>query len=104
MKVSDLSGFKILYDLADKGKTRTTLVRSSLSGRLCVLKRLRKTASHSETVSPSVWSEQVILETLKLKNIPFVVNLQSTFEDENFYNLVMVCLLHMRIVLDSRYH
>ena len=99
MKVSDLSGFQILYDLADKGKTRTTLVRSS-SGRLCVLKRLRKTASHSESVFPGVWSERVILETLKLKNIPFVVNLQSIFEDKDFYNLVMVCPLCMRIVSD----
>jgi hypothetical protein len=88
MKVSD---FKVLYDLAYKGNIRTTLVRSSVSGRLCVLKRMRKATAHRQSALPYNWPEHVILETLKLKNIPFVVNLQTSFEDNDFYNLVMVC-------------
>jgi len=85
-----LCDFEILYDLAASSTAMTTLVRSFVSGRLCVLKSLRKHSASKQVSTPHIWPEQAILESLKSWDAPFLVNLQSSFQDREYYYLVTV--------------
>jgi hypothetical protein len=99
--------FEILFDLPDETTITTTLVRSFVSGKLCIMKSLQKDSALKDSQGPYIWSEREILKILKNLKNPFLENLQSSFDDnENHYFVVVsvyATYLHSSF-LCSRHH